>query len=137
MAATTTDRSSAARGSTPAAEWTPPQDRERWHQADGEAMVAALRASGETPSEFALRHGVQEARVQRWVKRVERVGRRSRPAASVPSVTFAPVRVAAEPAIASGPGLEVVIGEAVVRVSRGFDGELLRRVVTTLGGTSC
>lgn len=134
MAATTTDRSSGARGSTPAAEWTPPQDRERWHQADGEAMVEALRASGETPAEFAQRHGVQEARVQRWVKRV---GRRSRPAASVASVTFAPVRVAAAPAIASGPGLEVVIGEAVVRVGHGFDGELLRRVVATLGGMSC
>src|SRR5258705_5065835 len=121
MAATTTDRSSGERGSTLGVEWTPPQDRERWHQADGEAMVAALRASGETPAEFARRHGVQEARVQRWVKRV---GRRSRPAAaSVPSVTFAPVRVAAAPAVASGPGLEVGIGEAGGRGSRGFEGE--------------
>jgi hypothetical protein len=29
------------------------------------------------------------------------------------------------------------IGEAVVRVGRGFDGVLLRRVVATLGGMSC
>ena len=35
-------------------------------------------------------------------------------------------------ATANGHGLEVVVGEAVVRVGRGFDGELLQRVVVTL-----
>jgi transposase-like protein len=97
-------------------------------------MVAALRASGETRAEFARRHGVQEVRVQRWVARV---GRKPRPSAPVTSMVFAPVRVTAQQATASEHGLEVVVGGAVVRVSRGFDGELLRRVVATLGETSC
>jgi transposase-like protein len=117
----------------------------RWQLEDGEAMVAALRASGETPAEFARRHGVQEVRVQRWVARV---GRKPRPSATVQPVVFAPVRVTAQRVTAQqatasehehghGHGLEVVVGGAVVRVSRGFDGELLRRVVATLGEASC
>lgn len=132
--AETTDRSSGVRGFSPVVEWAPPRGRVRWQLEDGEAMVAALRASGETPAEFARRHGVQEVRVQRWVARV---GRKPRPSASVAAVVFAPVRVTAEQATVSGTGLEVVVGGAVVRVSRGFDGELLRRVVATLGEASC
>jgi hypothetical protein len=97
-------------------------------------MVAALRASGETPEGFARRHGVQEVRVQRWLARV---GSKPRPPATVQPVVFAPVRVTAEQATSSGHGLEVVVGGAVVRVTRGFDGELLRRVVATLGDASC
>ena len=50
-------------------------------------------------------------------------------------MTFAPVRVTAEPAVASV--LDVVVGRAVVRVGHGFDGELLRRVIATLGEASC
>lgn len=134
MAETTTDRSSGMRVFTPAAEWAPPRGRMRWRLEDGEAMVAALRVSGETLAGFARRHGVQEVRVQRWVARV---GSKPRPPAAVQPVVFAPVRVTAEQATASGHGLEVVVGGAVVRVGRGFDGELLRRVVAILGEASC
>lgn len=139
--AETTERSSGVRGFNPAVEWAPPRGRMRWQLEDGEAMVAALRASGQTPAEFARRHGVQEVRVQRWVARV---GRNPRPSATVQPVVFAPVRVTAQRVTAQqatasehGHGLEVVVGGAVVRVSRGFDGELLRRVVATLGEASC
>lgn len=95
-------------------------------------MVAALRASGETPAAFARRHGLHEVRVQRWVARV---GRKSRSTSPVSPVVFAPVRVTAAPT--STAGLEVVIGGAVVRVGHGFDGDLLRRVVAVLGEASC
>jgi hypothetical protein len=97
-------------------------------------MVAALRATGETPGGFAQRHGVQEVRVQRWLARV---GRKSRSVARVPSVVFAPVQVTGERTAAGGTGLEVVVGGTVVRVGHGFDGELLRRVVAALGEASC
>jgi hypothetical protein len=66
---------------------------------------------------------------------VGRVSRKPRGAVTTQPVTFAPVRVTAEPAATSV--LEVVVGGAVVRVAQGFDGELLRRVVATLGETSC
>lgn len=132
--AETMDRSSGMRLFSPPVEWTPPRGRARWRHEDGEAMVAALQASGETPADFARRHGVQEVRVQRWVARV---GRKSRRAATAGPMAFAPVRVIAEQPTTSGDGLEVVVGGAVVRVARGFDGELLRRVVAMLGEASC
>ena len=124
MAETTTDRSSGPRVVTAPVEWTPPRGRPRWTMAEGELMVAALRASGETPAAFARRHSLHEVRVQRWVARV---GRKARSAA--------PVRVTSAQSAASG--LEVVVGGAVVRVDRGFDDELLRRVVAALGEASC
>ena len=132
MAETTTDRSSGPRVVTAPVEWTPPRGRPRWTMAEGELMVAALRASGETPAAFARRHGLHEVRVQRWVARV---GRKARSAAAVRPVGFAPVRVTSAQPAASG--LEVVVGGAVVRVVRGFDDELLRRVVAVLGEASC
>jgi hypothetical protein len=95
-------------------------------------MVAALRASGEIPAAFARRHGLHEARVQRWVARV---GRKSRSTSPASPIAFAPVRVTA--AARSTAVLEVVIGGAVVRVDHGFDGDLLRRVVAALGEGSC
>jgi transposase-like protein len=134
MAETTTqDRSNGVRVRVlgPPVEWTPPRGRARWRHEDGEAMAAAFRASDETVAEFARRHGLHEARVQRWMGRV---GRRSRSAVASPPVVFAPVQVAEA---TTTTGLEVVVGAAVVRVSRGFDGELLRRVVATLGEASC
>lgn len=132
MAETTTDRNSGPRVVAAPVEWTPPRGRARWQLADGELMVAALRASGETLAAFARRHGLHEVRVQRWAARV---GRRSRTTSPVSPVVFAPVRVT--PAPASTTGLEVVIGGAVVRVGHGFDGDLLRRVVAALGEASC
>jgi len=132
MAETTTDRSSGPRVVTAPVEWTPPRGRPRWTMAEGELMVAALRASGETPAAFARRHDLHEVRVQRWVARV---GRKARSAARVRPVGFVPVRVTSAQPAASG--LEVVVGGAVVRVGRGFDDELLRRVVAALGEASC
>jgi hypothetical protein len=85
MAETTTDRSSGPRVVTAPPEWTPPRGRARWQLADGELMVAALRASGETPAAFARRHGLHEVRVQRWVARV---GRKSRSTSLASPVAF-------------------------------------------------
>jgi transposase-like protein len=138
MADTTTmmERSSGVRGASAVMEWTPPRGRKRWQLEDGKAMVAALHASGETVAGFARRHGVQEMRVQRWVTRVG--SKPHAPAAGQP-VVFAPVRVTTRQATESehAGGLDVVVGGAVVRVSHGFDGALLRRVVEVLGEASC
>jgi hypothetical protein len=102
--------------------------------ADGESMVAALRASGETQAAFAKRHGLTEVRVHRWVARV--VGRpprrvaRAAPTNPTGAMAFATVQVTT-PA-PRGCDLEVVVGDAVVRVGRDLDDELLRRVVAVL-----
>src|ERR1700755_1265415 len=51
------------------AEWRPP--RGRWQPADGQAMLAALAASGQTPSAFARAHGFGSYRVSYWRARLE------------------------------------------------------------------
>lgn len=136
----TTDRAGGGRGAV-AAEWTPPRGRLRWQLADGEAMVAALRARGETPAVFAKRHGLQEVRVQRWIARTDgrppRRAARAAPATPTSAVAFAPVRVTAPAAATRGCDLEVVVGDAIVRVGRDVDDELLRRVVAALAGARC
>ena len=116
-----------------ASEWAPPRERRRWTAADGRAMREALRASGDGVIPFAQRHGLHEERVRRWVRRLE--GMRPTLAAPVPPPGFVPVRLV-EPS-AEGPGLEVAVGGAVVRVRRGFDAALLRHVVAALGGDAC
>ena len=74
MAEMTTDRNNGERErmGSPTIEWAPPRGRGRWQLGDGEAMVAALVATGETLAGFARRHGLHPARVQRWVTRVDR-----------------------------------------------------------------
>src|ERR1051325_2563080 len=45
-------------------EWRPPTGR--WQAADGRAMLAALAASGQTPSAFARAKGFPPYRVSYW-----------------------------------------------------------------------
>lgn len=98
-------------------------------------MVAAMRKTGGTAGAFARRHGLQEERVRRWVRRVEGRWQAIAAPAAGPTVTFAPVGVIE--AARSGSPLEVVVGECVVRVGHGFDAELLRQVVSALRGEGC
>lgn len=113
--------------------WTPPQDRRRWGTADGRAMCEALRASGDSLRTFAQRHRLQEERVRRWMRRLD--GTRPVAAPPAPPLAFAPVRLVEPPAEALA--LEVAVGGAVVRVRRGFDEALLRRVVGVLAEAPC
>lgn len=43
----------------------------RWNAADGEAAVSAWRASGESISAFARRHGIDAQRICWWRDRLE------------------------------------------------------------------
>ena len=123
-------------------DWTPPATRGKWKEREGRAMVEALGCSGETQAAFARRHGLQAQRIKYWVDRVKgRTMQKSRTkrggAAAVP---FAPVQVvsAIEASRKSQTAaLEIVVGAAVVRVPREFDGDHLRRVVAALGGAPC
>src|SRR3954449_6560647 len=54
------------------AEWRPPTGR--WQSEDGRAMLAALAASGQTPSAFARAHGFGHYRVSYWRTRLEERG---------------------------------------------------------------
>ena len=127
--------------------WMPPADRQRWGEAEAQAMVEAFRDSGLSVREFAERHGIGEWRVRKWAGRLSVKSTAPRTAAASTGgrgVRFAPVRLvpatrgsASGSAPRSGSIVEVVVGGAVVRVTDGFDEDLLRRVVSALGGTGC
>jgi transposase-like protein len=127
-----------------AQEWTPPR-RRRWDEAAGRAMVAALRQSGESACAFAKRHGLDENRVHRWVKRLvvapaapsaPSVAAVSTAPPSCMAIPFAPVRLVAAAEERAG-ALDVVVGGAVVRVHRDFDADLFRRVIAALEEAAC
>lgn len=54
------------------AEWRPPTGR--WQAADGRAMLAALAASGQTPSAFARAKGFGPYRVGYWRAKLDERG---------------------------------------------------------------
>jgi len=92
--------------------------------------VRAWRSSGKTASAFANEHGLTLSTLRYWTARLTR-----KPAA--------PAMVRLLPKSAMGPqpaeptptaDLVVEVGAVHVRVSRGFDPELLREVVRALGG---
>jgi transposase-like protein len=105
-------------------------------------MVAALQQSGESAGAFARRHGLDENRVHRWVKRLAEAPA-APSVAAVPSappscvaIPFAPVRLVAAAEERAG-ALDVVVGGAVVRVHRDFDADLFRRVIAALEQAAC
>ena len=76
------------------------------------------RATGLSQSSFCRQREIAPWVLRYWLAR----------AADLSSRGF--VRVAAAP---RSDALDVVVGSAVVRVSRGFDAELLRHVIAALG----
>src|SRR5512139_1479781 len=58
----------ASRDEQSGAEWRPPPGR--WQPKDGQAMLAALVASGQTPSVFARARGFTPYRVSYWRARL-------------------------------------------------------------------
>lgn len=86
---------------------------------DKQAEVVAWQASGQGLAQFAKTRGYGKSTLERWWRE-----ERAR-AASAPK--FARVHVTA-----SAPALVIEIGSARVRVSAGFDVEVLRQVVAAL-----
>jgi len=113
-------------------------------------MVAALAASGATPTEFAQRHGLEVQRVQRWWAKLAGAGGGAPAYVSTAAaqVTFAPLRLiesapCAKEAEGGGaraaktPTWEVVVGRVVVRVPSGFDPSELASVIAALEEGAC
>jgi len=87
--------------------------------------VRAWRASGESAEDFAEGKGFAGSTLRVWSSRLGQMAGSPRLVQLVPR---APVPA---PSAASG-SLEIEIGEARLRVSRGFDRELLAEVVSVL-----
>jgi transposase-like protein len=123
-------RQDAAAAATGASEWRPPAKR-RWSEADGRSMARAFAQSGETEAAFATRHGLDEERVRRWLRAQEATAAKRD---TVPA--FVPVRVL-ENRVERRGGVEIVVGNCVVRVAAGFCPDLLRQVIAALEANAC
>ena len=100
--------------------------RRRHTAEERERLIAEVKATGEIPRVVAERMGVCASSAYRWVKEAGS-------AATVETPVFARV---VPPRAASGAGVVVQLGQASIRVEAGFDAELLRAVVSALGGAT-
>lgn len=99
-----------------------------WREEDAKAVVAAWRASGESLSAFARRHGVERRRIARWSRRLD----------TAAPLQFHPVRVTGAFDPKPSPAaieIELPSGERI-RLPRGFDADDLRRLFSVLDASS-
>jgi len=118
--------------------------RRRWSAARKAVIVAESLVAGAKVSEVAARHGVNANMLSAWRGQVSAGGMtRSRPKSAPISsaVTFAPVKVVAagqfdaradlRPAAGA---IEIVLGDASIRVVKGVDTATLSRVLAAVRG---
>jgi hypothetical protein len=102
-----------------------------WRAADAERVLEAWRRSGEGGAAFARRQGLSVRRLLRWRERL----RESK------APVFHPVRVVERGeliGVAGTGALELELrGGRRIRVSAGFDPELLEELVRTVEGWGC
>jgi transposase len=119
--------------------------RRRWSAARKAVIVAESLVAGAKVSEVAARHGVNANMLSAWRGQVSAGGMtRSGPKSATISsaVTFAPVKV-----VAAGPqsdargdlrpaagAIEIVLGDASIRVVKGVDTATLSRVLAAVRG---
>jgi hypothetical protein len=94
--------------------------------------IAAWQASGKSVREFAEAGGFALSTFESWLLRLKRL-ERERLNGSSPT-TIAMARVVGSGAKREGARIVVEVRGARVVVERGFDVELLRAVVSALGG---
>lgn len=101
--------------------------RDPWSDDEARAVLAAAGQSGLSLSAFARRHGLSDRTLYWW-----RMRTRTHP--NVESATASFVRICAQAQPSREPsGVEIVVGDAVVRVARGFCAQTLAQVLTALG----
>jgi hypothetical protein len=102
-------------------------------EAKWRARIAEWRASGMTAEEFASGRGFEGSTLRFWASRLRHMADVGSP---TPAATVAMARVVRTAPGRADAGVAVVIGQARVILSAGFDAEVLREVVTALGGGS-
>jgi transposase-like protein len=94
-----------------------------------EKILVEFRASGLSQQRFALLHGINPVTLGYWIRRA------LRQTALVAPRTLVPVRIKLSecPATEVSSAFEVILrSRRILRVSRDFDAEALRRLVTIL-----
>lgn len=103
-----------------------------WGESDGRAALAAFEASGLTQLAFRKATGITPQRLKWWRRRLAVAGEAGK-------IEFVPVEVT--PRTTSGAGddavMEIVLGDARVRVGPAFDAAALQRLLEVLGERAC
>ena len=107
-----------------------PTGRQRRSDAEKARIVAESLAPGVTVADVARRHGTTRWQVYDWRRRA-REGRLALSAETAPSAAFAAVVVAeAQPGLAArGSGIEVVVGDVLIRAAPDAGEAHLARVI--------
>jgi len=102
--------------------------KRRWTEAEAQTILEAQRRSGQSLLAFARRHGIGSHRLYDWRRRLGGTGVAAR---------FLPVTVKAT-AVEAPEAITILLrGGRAVRVTPGFDDQMLARVVEVLEGLSC
>ena len=96
-----------------------------WSEAEGQLVVAAWRASGETAVRFGEKHGLSARRLRWWERRLGKV------ATHEATIELVPIGVV-ERDDDRDAAIEVAVSEFTIRVRRGADKDTLRTVVEVL-----
>ena len=105
-----------------------------WGESEGRVALAAFEASGLTQLAFREATGIAPQRLKWWRRRLEVAGEAGK-------IEFIPVEVTPRPATSGAVGddavIEVVLGDARVRVGPAFDSAALRRLLAVLEQRAC
>ena len=119
-----------------------------WIRSQWRAHISAQVSGGLTAADYCRSHGLHPKSFYRW-KRVLRdsgeleallqeAAEPAAPSGKGASPLFAEVRLPSGTAAVGASGVEVALGRGmVIRVSRDFDAETLRRVVSALEAGAC
>ncbi|MDP6424754.1 MAG: hypothetical protein QGG14_08420 [Planctomycetota bacterium] len=100
----------------------------RWSEDDAREAIEAWRESETSLAEFAVAHGLELVRLQRWRRRLD-AGRKRR----VPRVMKVRVVAPEAPAEEFDTSMDIVLRNGVlVRVRPGFDSESIAALVAAL-----
>jgi transposase-like protein len=106
--------------------------RRYWREADARVALDAVEASGSSVADFAAQHGVDPRRLSRWQRQLGRGA--GAPARLDDSFAFLPVRVREELPPAPVSAVELVVGRYVLRVTSGFEAEVVSQLIDVLEG---
>ena len=109
-----------------------PERRRRWSWEEKARIVAESLAPDAVASAIARRYGLHRNQLYAWRKELRATADEAMEAAGPAPLGFVPVVMTEEPVVASGPGIEIEMAGARVRVSPGVDPALLADVLRTL-----
>jgi hypothetical protein len=102
-----------------------------WRQGDAETALDALTASGQSLTDFARQWGLNDRRLRRWQRRLQRPA--LQPTGGEVTRAFRQVEIVVDDELHAGSGVELVLrGGHRVILHRGFDGQVLEELLRVL-----